>query len=353
MRGGTNGENGRPAQDRRDALGGAPVSVGVAAVRLCAAGGAVGQEGRGPRDDLLLVRAHELGEAGLDAFRPLGLLAQDQHGLVEGRRFLLDAAGIGEDEAGAAHQAHELEVVEGLDERDVGQMRVLADDGPRRWDWDGARGRTASPGSPSARRPIARTIRSSGSPKLSRRCAVIRTRSSSGVSPVLARDREQCVDDGVAGQEDPAVRHVLGHEGPGGAARRHEVRVGDEVHHAPVHFLGERVLEVAGAQAGLDVADAHATVEGGDRGAHRRRRVALDEQPVGLLAGEDRVDSGEHARREGVHRLVGTHEVEVDVGLQGEEREHLVEHLAVLRGGAEDRLAPGLLAEAAGGRGPS
>ena len=183
---------------------------------------------------------------------------------------------------------------------------------------------------------MARTTRSSGSPKLSRRCVVMRTRSSSRRLAVAAGDREQRVDDGVARQEDLLAGHVLGLERPGGPPRRDEVGGGDEIHDAAVHLLGKRMLEVARAQPGLDVADADAPVERGERRAHRRRRVALHEEPVGLLAGEHRVEAGEDARGELVRRLVGPHQVEVDVGREREEREHLVEHLAMLRRRAEN-----------------
>jgi len=93
-------------------------------------------------------------------------------------------------------------------------------------------------------------------------------------------------------------------------------------------------------------------VKGRDRGAEGRRRVALNEQPVRGVIREDAVQGLEGARGDLVGRLVGAHEVEVDVGPDLEEIEDLVEHLAVLRGRADDGLeARGLPLEAADDRG--
>src|SRR5262249_61702974 len=142
---------------------------------------------------------------------------------------------------------------------------------------------------------------------------------------------------GVGGGDPPRGGVGLGGGRGGGGRGGDEERVRDEVHPARVHLLGEGVLEVTGAQARLDVADAHAAVEGGEGRAHGGRRVPLHEQPVGPLLLEHRVERREGARRERVHRLVGGHQVEVDVGRQGEQAERLIEHVAGLRGRGEGR----------------
>ena len=105
------------------------------------------------------------------------------------------------------------------------------------------------------------------------------------------------------------------------------------------------MLEVAGPQARLDVADAHAAVKRGQRGSHRGRRVALHQEPVGLLARQDRIQVREDAGGELARRLVRPHQVQVDVGCDLEEREDLVEHLAVLCGRAHDDARSALFAQ--------
>ena len=95
-------------------------------------------------------------------------------------------------------------------------------------------------------------------------------------------------------------------------------------------------MALAGAQARLDVADAHALVEGGQRAGECRRGVALDQHPVRPRAldqvGEAAQAFGQHVREV----LVVAHHAQVEVGLQAELVHQVVDHLAVLAG-ADDR----------------
>jgi hypothetical protein len=88
--------------------------------------------------------------------------------------------------------------------------------------------------------------------------------------------------------------NVLRGESPRGAPRGDEVGFGDEVHDAPVHLLRPRIVLVEGSETRLDVADPDAVVEGAERTRHGRRRVALDQHPVGLLLLEDRAQPVDH-----------------------------------------------------------
>ena len=144
------------------------------------------------------------------------------------------------------------------------------------------------------------------------------------------------VHDGVSGQVHASGWRALRPQGGRGPLRRREIGAGDDVDDASVHLLRERPVQVPGAQAGLDVPDGDAAVEGGDRSAHRRGRVALDEEPVGPALRQQRIERAEDPRRELARGLVVAHQVEIDVGRQVEQLEDLVEHLAMLRGRAED-----------------
>ena len=165
-----------------------------------------------------------------------------------------------------------------------------------------------------------------------------------------ARNVFERVHYGVAGEVDLLRGNLLGLEGPGRPPRRNEVGFRHEIHDAAIHLLGEGMLEVARAEPRLDVPDAHPSVERREGGGHRRGRVALDEEPVRRLAREHVVETGEDARGERVGRLVGAHQVEVDVRREAEESEHLVEHFAMLRGRAEDHGRTRLAAQAANDR---
>ena len=73
-------------------------------------------------------------------------------------------------------------------------------------------------------------------------------------------------------------------------------------------------------------------VEGPEADGHRRGGVALDEDPVGVGLGEELVDPAEDPARHLGRRLAHRHDVEVVVGPDPEQLQHLVEHLPVLAG---------------------
>ena len=106
------------------------------------------------------------------------------------------------------------------------------------------------------------------------------------------------IDDRVAGQKNARGRHAFGEQAGARAGRRRKVGARDEIDHAPVHFFGERPGEVAGAQTALDMADAHPAVKCRERGRHRRRRVALHDQPIRYGRDEHGVEPVEDARRQ-------------------------------------------------------
>ena len=62
---------------------------------------------------------------GLEAF---GCLAHHEHGLVEGGAFLLNAAGIGEDDSSLVHQSHELQITQGLDQVHIALVAQPSED---------------------------------------------------------------------------------------------------------------------------------------------------------------------------------------------------------------------------------
>ena len=75
------------------------------------------------RDDALFVGSDQAHGARLDCLGTFRLVAHDQNGLPERGAFLLDAAGIGEQNVRAAHQVDERHVSQRLDQQDVLQPR--------------------------------------------------------------------------------------------------------------------------------------------------------------------------------------------------------------------------------------
>ena len=107
--------------------------------------------------------------------------------------------------------------------------------------------------------------------------------------------------------------------------------VGEDAGETSVYLLRPRVPAVECTQARLDMRDPTTVVEGAETAGHRRGRVALDDDPVGLLRLEHRADPFENGDRHVRQRLGRAHYVEVVVGHDLEQRKHLVDHLAVLR----------------------
>ncbi len=139
---------------------------------------------------------------------------------------------------------------------------------------------------------------------------------------------------------DGARRDALPQQGAPRALGRREIqRRGPGRDHA-VELLGEGMLQVAGAQTRLDMAEGDAPVEAGDGGGEDRRCVALGEYHGGGGLFQQRVDAVQDAGGEPGQTLVGAHEVEVDIRAQAEGSEGLVKQVAVLAGEQEPHRHP-------------
>ena len=124
------------------------------------------------------------------------------------------------------------------------------------------------------------------------------------------------------------------------------MQVGDGSGDAAVDLFGEGLPFVVGAQTGFHVPDAHPVVEGQQGGGHDGGGIALHQHPVRLEVAQHGVEVGEDGGGQLRQRLVGAHQVEVDVGGDLEQVEHLVEHLAVLGGDANQRFDAGRVVQA-------
>ncbi len=104
------------------------------------------------------------------------------------------------------------------------------------------------------------------------------------------------------------------------------------------HLFGPRRIFEARAKARLDVRDRYLFVERGERSNERGRGVALHDHPIGLVLANHVRHAEEHARGEVGEALVRLHQVEVELRLHVEDREHLIEHRTMLRGDAHRRF---------------
>jgi len=113
------------------------------------------------------------------------------------------------------------------------------------------------------------------------------------------------------------------------------MQVGDRARNLPVHFLGPGMIDVPAAQPRLDMAHRDLAEIRRKRRRHRRERVAVDQDTIGLFAVEGIAETGDEPCEEGVERLIRGHHVEIDVGNDPTDFKNPVEHLSVLGGDAD------------------
>ncbi len=125
--------------------------------------------------------------------------------------------------------------------------------------------------------------------------------------------RMQGVDHRVAGDNDALGRARLRAAGSGGTIRWGKMQIGDHAGHPAVDLFGERLPFIVGAQTGLHMPDPDAVVISQQGGRHDRGGIALHQHPIGLQAGENRVQVGEHGGGQVGQGLVGAHQVQIDI----------------------------------------
>jgi hypothetical protein len=122
---------------------------------------------------------------------------------------------------------------------------------------------------------------------------------------------------------------------------RREVEVRDAGDDPAVHLLWPGMVDVPGPKPRLDMSDGDAAIISGKRRHHRRQRVAMDNDAVRLLEIEGTAKRSDEAGGQAAERLVALHDVEIDVGLDPADAQHLVEKLAMLGRDADARLDVG------------
>ncbi len=294
-------------------------------------------------DDVLL-GADELQRAGGHALGTLGGVAHDEHRLAQARGLLLDAARVGEDEVARRHEVVEVEHLERVDDVQAVEtvellVRRLADervhvDGVDRLGV-GMLLHHAADGAEHAVHGLAQVL-----------AAVRRDEDEAGalgpielgVGVALAHGGAQGVDAGVAGDPDPGLGLALPEQillaGLGGG----EVVLAHDVHGLAVELLRPGAVDVVRAQPGLDVPHGDLQVEASERRGEAGRGVAVDQDHVGPLVLEDRLELEQHVARHVEQRLARLHDRQVVIWDHAEDAQHLVEHLAVLAGHGHDGL---------------
>ena len=294
--------------------------------------------------DGLPLGAHQTQRARLDALGALGGVAHDEHGLAETWRLLLDATGVGEDEVRASHEVVEVNDLQRVDDAQAVEavqflVRRLPHLGVHVYGVDGLGVRPllhdATYRAEHAVHGLAQVL---AAVRRDENEAAARGPVEFGIRVVVPHRVAQGVDAGVAGDEDALVGLRLVEEVLPGGLRGGEVPTRHDVHRLAVELLGPGAVEVPGPEARLDMPHGDLEVERRQRRREGRGGVAVYEHDVGALLLEDGLNLDQHIRGDVEQRLARFHDREVMVGNDAEHGEHLVEHLAVLPGDADDRL---------------
>ncbi len=197
-------------------------------------------------------------------------------------------------------------------------------------------------------RSMARATRSMGTPQLSRRWTVTRTFGPGRPSASASRGSiAGAAMAAVASRASMTVLPVTSRFFSATASdaqrlgSRHGGRVMDEgqaIGKPAVDLLRVGAVDVVGAQPGLHVGHRDHPVERGESGGEGGGGVAVDQHDVGPHGLEHRVDAPEHGRGDVAETLLLLHDPQVVVDGEGERFDHLVEHLPVLPGEADEHL---------------
>jgi len=79
-------------------------------------------------------------------------------------------------------------------------------------------------------------------------------------------------------------------------------------------------------------------IERSKRRRHRRCRITLHQNPVGLFLGQDLVNAKQYFGCELAEGMIIAHQIQVIIWLNIEQCQHLIEHFAVLCRDADNRL---------------
>ena len=297
--------------DRRDARRGFAVAVGECRPRHRGVGERIGEQAPGFGDDGLSRRSDQPQVAARDAFGPLGLVAQDEQRNAECGRFLLHAAGVAEDEIGAAHAIDQRAMAARLEQGDVGDSAERlphgrGDKGVGRQNYFDRRHAVRSQklhGADDGRQPVAPAFAAVAGDEHAPRLADVPR------GWQLGDDAQQGVDRGVAGDVD-RPGYALAMEVGRGQLGRREQQVGMGVDPRAIALLWPWQARVVSSQARFDMGEPGARSERRLRPAERARGVALDDQQVGTVT-----QQRGHRRRDPVDMIVGvalSRAVEVD-----------------------------------------
>ncbi len=122
---------------------------------------------------------------------------------------------------------------------------------------------------------------------------------------------------------------------------RREMQIAESCGERSIRFFRPGRAQIAGAQTRLHMAYRNPSVKSGQSRRQSGRRIAVNEDPIRSQLGDDTLHAFENCDRDVGQRLPGAHQIEIDVGRDRKEVQHLIQHLSMLRGHADSCIDPG------------
>ena len=154
------------------------------------------------------------------------------------------------------------------------------------------------------------------------------------------RHPEQSIDHRIAGDKHAIGFYSLGQKILLRHVRGGEVEVAHHSRDPSVQLLGKGRTQIVATQSCLHMSDKNAAIERAQGGNLNSCRITLDQQHARTLPGQQTIDGVKESSAEAREALVRQHDIQFDVRSHAEIGECLMQHFAMLAGGAEKNLEP-------------
>ena len=292
-------------------------------------------------NDIILHNAGQLHRAGFHSLRPLCLPPQHKNGLAQGRRLLLESAGVRHDHVAAGHEVMHLISRQRIDQVDswrTPQVRIhrLPDNGTEVNGIDQLYIRVPLGDLPQGQHDVFH------------RLAVI--------FPAVTGDQDdlllvigqvvqfigckliifpdsglQRIDYGVSGDKE-TVHDGLLHKVVLIIGGRTEIEVRNGGNQLAVHLLREGGIFIIGTKSRLHMTHLHLVVEGGKGSGKGGGGIAVDQDHIGFEGVDGLIHTGDTLACNGGEGLAGRHDIQIPVRLDVKNLQDAVQHLTVLGG---------------------
>ena len=252
---------------------------------------------------------------------------------------------------GALHQAHERQVIQGLDQVHIGQVAQMLRHRPKNIgvqmhrvnDLDIAALRQLTQGFTDIEEAVAEIFPTMPGDQqdlavgLQEGKLLVQTGTQFGILFDALRSQLQGIDHRVA-SDKRAPLQAFAQQVATRFVGRGKQHVGTQIDAATVHLFRPWAVDITGTQPGFHMAHRDAAMEGTHRRDHGGRCVAMHQHTIRLGHLQHRINRPVQRSGQRVEGLVRRHHVQGEISFQIEQLQHLFKHALVLAGDADLRV---------------